>query len=89
MGSQLRFSPRQKQLLDCLCRGMVVKEAAEEMGITYGTAKQYMEHIRNRFHSKSVYQMISIYIRYIVQQEFESINGNSNRSADKNTEFFQ
>jgi DNA-binding NarL/FixJ family response regulator len=39
------LSPRQQQIVALLCRGMLNKEIAHELGLTTGTVKEYMQDI--------------------------------------------
>lgn len=47
------LSQRERQILELLATGMVPKEAAAELGISYETARYYLKHIYQKLHVRS------------------------------------
>jgi DNA-binding NarL/FixJ family response regulator len=47
------LSPRERQILELLATGMVPKEAAAELGISYETVRDYLKQIYQKLHVRS------------------------------------
>jgi DNA-binding CsgD family transcriptional regulator len=49
-----RLSARERQVLECLCRGRAYKQAADELGISIDTVRA---HIRRLYHKLRVHSV--------------------------------
>jgi DNA-binding NarL/FixJ family response regulator len=55
--SGLRITPREREIIDFVCRGMKNKEIAEALSITPGTVKVHLMHIFEKTGAKDRFQL--------------------------------
>jgi DNA-binding NarL/FixJ family response regulator len=58
-----RLSPREAEILDLLVRGMILKEAADYLGIGLETVRTHVNHIYQKLHVRSRTEAIVKYLR--------------------------
>lgn len=57
------LSPRQREILGYLAEGLAIKQAADRMGIGYGTAKRHSEAARANLGARTKTQAVAIAVR--------------------------
>lgn len=57
------ITKRQRQVLELLASGLRIKQAADRLGISYGTAKQHSEAALARLGARTTEQAVAIAIR--------------------------
>lgn len=55
------LSPRQVQIMRKLCRGLVAKEIADEMQISFHTVKAQMRRAKVRLRARNIIQAAAIF----------------------------
>lgn len=58
-----RPSPREREILDLLVKGMVLKEVAEQLGIGLETVRTHVNHIYQKLHVRSRTEAVVKYLR--------------------------
>jgi DNA-binding NarL/FixJ family response regulator len=56
-GTALRITPRERQIIEAVCKGMKNKEIAEALAITSGTVKVHLMHIFEKTGAKDRFQL--------------------------------
>jgi len=56
-GTALRITPRERQIIEAVCKGMKNKEIAESLAITSGTVKVHLMHIFEKTGAKDRFQL--------------------------------
>lgn len=56
------LSPRQVQIMRRLCRGLVAKEIAEDLGISFHTVKAQMRRAKLRLHARNIVQAAALFV---------------------------
>ena len=59
-GIEAQLSEREKQVLDCLVKGLLYKQIADHMGISMGTVRTYMQRIYEKLHVHSRAQAVAL-----------------------------
>lgn len=54
-----QLSPREKQILELLARGYLIKEISEQIGIGFGTVRSHIRHIYEKLHVRSRAQAVA------------------------------
>lgn len=57
------LSPREKEILDLLVTGMILKEVAEQLGISLETVRTHVNHIYQKLHVRSRTEAVVKYLR--------------------------
>ena len=57
-----RLSPRERQILELLAKGMAPKEAAAELFISYETVRDYLKQIYQKLHVRSRTEAVLRYL---------------------------
>lgn len=60
---QVELSPREKEVLDLLAKGFLIKEIAEKVGVGFGTVRTYVRRIYEKLHVQSRSQAVAKYFR--------------------------
>ena len=47
------LSEREREVLNCIARGMSSKQSAQELGIAPRTVERHVENLRNKLHAKN------------------------------------
>jgi PAS domain S-box-containing protein len=55
-----RLSPREQEVLELLLRGTGTREMAEALGVTWGTARNYIQRVLRKFGSRSRQEVMTI-----------------------------
>jgi DNA-binding NarL/FixJ family response regulator len=50
---QTDLSPREREVLEKIAKGFLIKEIADQLGISFGTARTYKERIYKKLHIRS------------------------------------
>ena len=61
------LAPKEKQILQFLCDGDSLKQAAYKLNITYHTSRVYMRRIRIKFHTQTTYKLIADFCKGIIE----------------------
>jgi DNA-binding NarL/FixJ family response regulator len=56
-GTALRITPRERQIIEAVCKGMKNREIAESLSITAGTVKVHLMHIFEKTGAKDRFQL--------------------------------
>ena len=59
-----KLSPREKEVMTLLARGLKYKEIAQILALTLGTLKQYIHTIYEKLHASNKTQAINIYFNH-------------------------
>jgi len=59
------LSPRQVQVMRMICRGLVAKEIAGDLGISFHTVKQHIRVVKNRLHARNTTQAAVLFSRRV------------------------
>lgn len=59
----MKLSPRQRRLMDLIAGGLSVKEAAQRLTISEGTARSYMRVIYLRLNARGIAHAIAIWVK--------------------------
>jgi len=62
-GIEAQLSEREKQVLDCLVKGLLYKQIADHMGISMGTVRTYMQRIYEKLHVHTRTQAVVKYLK--------------------------
>lgn len=55
------LSPRQVQIMRRLCRGLVTKEIADDLGISFRTVEYHMELAKKRLRARNITQAAALF----------------------------
>lgn len=83
-GNAPRLTPREREIVRCLCRGMRNKEIAEELKITSGTVKVHLMHIFEKTGVKDRFEL-AVHGRKLLGLEMEEdivVEGKAQESAE-------
>jgi DNA-binding NarL/FixJ family response regulator len=58
-----RPSPREREILDLLVQGLVLKEVADQLGIGLETVRTHVNHIYQKLHVRSRTEAVVKYLR--------------------------
>lgn len=61
-GEVVELSPREKEVLDLLAQGYLIKEIANRVGVGFGTVRTYVRRIYEKLHVQSRSQAIAKYL---------------------------
>ena len=59
----LPLTPREKEILDLLSKGLLYKEIAQQLGITIGTVKQHIHKIYDKLQVNNKTEAINLYLK--------------------------
>jgi len=62
-GIEAQLSEREKQVLDCLVKGLLYKQIADHMGISMGTVRTYMQRIYEKLHVHTRTEAVVKYLK--------------------------
>jgi DNA-binding NarL/FixJ family response regulator len=57
------LSPREKEVLDCLAQGLMYKEIAEKIGVTYETVHTYIRRIYEKLQVRTRTEAVAKFLR--------------------------
>ena len=60
-GEMIELSQREKEVLDLLAKGFLIKEIADKLGVGFGTVRTYVRRIYEKLHVQSRSQAIAKY----------------------------
>lgn len=55
---QVLITPREKEVMHLLAKGLSSKKIAEAMGISFHTVESYRKHLLQKFNSKTTVEMV-------------------------------
>lgn len=55
---QVMITPREKEVMHLLAKGLSSKKIAEAMGISFHTVESYRKHLLQKFNSKTTVEMV-------------------------------
>ena len=61
--NSVALSPREREVLDLLVKGMILKEAADHLGIGFETVRTHVNHIYQKLHVRSRAEAVVKYLR--------------------------
>jgi DNA-binding CsgD family transcriptional regulator len=61
--NSVALSPREREILDLLVKGMILKEAADHLGIGFETVRTHVNHIYQKLHVRSRAEAVVKYLR--------------------------
>ena len=61
--NSVALSPREREILDLLVKGMILKEAADHLGIGVETVRTHVNHIYQKLHVRSRAEAVVKYLR--------------------------
>lgn len=56
-----QLSPREKEILELLAQGFLIKEIADKLGIGFGTVRSHIRHIYEKLHVRSRAQAVAFF----------------------------
>ena len=62
-GIEAQLSEREKQVLECLVKGLLYKQIADHMGISMGTVRTYMQRIYEKLHVHTRTEAVVKYLK--------------------------
>ena len=62
-GVEAQLSERERQVLDCLVKGLLYKQIADHMGISMGTVRTYMQRIYEKLHVHTRTEAVVKYLK--------------------------
>ncbi len=62
-GEMIELSQREKEVLDLLAKGFLIKEIADKLGVGFGTVRTYVRRIYEKLHVQSRSQAIARYFQ--------------------------
>jgi DNA-binding NarL/FixJ family response regulator len=61
--ASVNLTPRETEILDALAKGLIYKQIADQLGISYRTVHTHIEHIYQKLHVRSRSQAVAKYHR--------------------------
>ncbi len=62
-GAMVELSPREREVLELLAKGFLIKEIADKLAVGFGTVRTYVRRIYEKLHVQSRSQAIAKYFR--------------------------
>ena len=62
-GEMVELSAREKEVLDLLAKGFLIKEIADKLGVGFGTVRTYVRRFYEKLHVQSRSQAIAKYFQ--------------------------
>jgi len=56
--AQVIITPREKEVMHLLARGLSSRKIGEELGISFHTVESYRKHLLQKFNSKTTVEMV-------------------------------
>jgi len=56
--AQVMITPREKEVMHLLAKGMSSRKIGEELGISFHTVESYRKHLLQKFNSKTTVEMV-------------------------------
>ena len=69
LGETVALSGREKEVLEMLAEGFLVKEIADKLGVGFGTVRTYVRRVYEKLHVRSRAQAVAKYTHFAERSE--------------------